>query len=78
MLCPFELQPVFVVGPGGVEPPARRASAYRSTPELRSSIFLLACQKKKVVAAPGFEPGSLAYETSVLAPGPSRVVVLRR
>ncbi len=31
-----------------------------------------------VVAAPGFEPGSLAYETSVLAPGPSRVVVLRR
>ena len=31
-----------------------------------------------VVAAPGFEPGSLAYETSVLAPGPSRIVVLRR
>ncbi len=31
-----------------------------------------------LVAAPGFEPGSLAYETSVLAPGPSRVVVLRR
>lgn len=29
-----------------------------------------------LVAAPGVEPGSLAYETSVLASGPSRIVVV--
>ena len=104
MLGPFELQPV-VVGPGGVEPPTRRASAYRSTAELRSRmshcvwhvrqdsnlhpagleaaarpVELRTCvggrdlvdRSALLVAAPGFEPGSLAYETSVLAPGPSR------
>ena len=99
------------VGPGGVEPPARRASAYRSTPELRSSMPRCAWHVRQdsnlhpagleaaarpvelrtcvggrdlmdpsalLVAAPGVEPGSLAYETSVLAPGPSRIVWLRR